>query len=144
MVSAMPQPGWKCLPITCTEAVMLCTQPATVVTVPLIINPSHPSFRGTHVDSVLCFTPVHQLSWKQPWWIRSFPAVLRHLLSQISGEALKWADSATPLALSLCSSQINVPSKAEPLQAESVGSQLLPHRAWSSAQPGCGSSLWLE
>lgn len=143
-MSAMPQPGWKCLPITCTEAVMLCTQPATVVTVPLIINPSHPSFRGTHVDSVLCFTPVHQLSWKQPWWIRSFPEVLRHLLSQISGEALKWADSATPLALSLCSSQINVPSKAEPLQAESVGSQLLPHRAWSSAQPGCGSSLWLE
>lgn len=88
------EPQWcqRCLPaIARLEDVLLCTEPGTLVTISLIINPSHPSFRGlagTHVAQCLLFVPMHQLSWKQPRWIwslaarsASFPAVLRHLLS---------------------------------------------------------------
>lgn len=114
----LPRPGWWCPP----SAVMLCTESAAVVTISLIINPSHPSFRGlagAHVDQCCALHPCIGSAVVDlvPGCSRCmFPAVLRHLLSQINGEALKWADSAAPLAWSLCSSQINVPSKAEPLQ----------------------------
>lgn len=84
--------------MSCMEAMMLCTEPGTVVTISLIINPSHPSFRGlagTHVGQCCALHPCSQHSWKQPWWwiwtlaarsalfprSRRFPAVLRHLLS---------------------------------------------------------------
>lgn len=59
--------------ISCTGAVMLCTEPATVVTVSLMINPSHPSFLGwqvpTGTSAVLCTHASAQL-W-QIWSLQS-------------------------------------------------------------------------